>query len=201
MRLSATMSCALAICATLYAPASHAADIALNAVSYFDLPQGKSVTVETFDDSDSTVQLQKHFTTELVAQGYTVIDNARLILSFVTRDTSGTWSGGGPNRLIEFKNSDDHTGTEAPDVRLNIYDNRRGGILNPKRDTGITEVAPSQYRIEAAIEDRSNGRRLWEGWSVADIGASDDPALLVAMVKPIVGSIGMTVRDQKIPLP
>lgn len=201
MRFSALIIGAFAISATLYAPETRAADIALNAVSYFDLPQSEAVTVETFDDSDATMVLQTRFIDELRAQGYTVTDNARLILSFVTRDTTGTWSGGGPNRLIEFKNSDDHTGTEAPDVRLNIYDNRRGGILNPKRDAGITEVAPSQYRIEAALEDRSNGRRLWEGWSVADIGASDNPEIHAAMVKPIISSIGKTVRDQRIPLP
>lgn len=175
---------------------AHAQQIMLNAVSYEPIPSGESVMVEIFDDSDDNKRLKKQFEEQLKSQGYTIADNARLILSFETRDTAGTWTGGGPNRLVEIGNAGNHTGTDAPDVRVNIFDNQRGGLLNPKPNQGVTQVAPSQYRIDASIEDRTNGKRLWQGWGVANIGSADDPAAQSAMVKPIVEHIGQTIRDQ-----
>lgn len=175
---------------------AHAQQIMLNAVSYEPIPSGESVMVEIFDDSEDNKRLKKQFEDQLKSQGYTIADDARLILSFETRDTSGTWTGGGPNRLVEIGNAGNHTGTDAPDVRVNIFDNQRGGLLNPKPNKGVTQVAPSQYRVDASIEDRTNGKRLWQGWGIANIGSADDPAIQNAMVRPIVEHIGKTVRDQ-----
>ena len=48
------------------------------------------------------------------------------------------------------------------------------------------------------IEDRTDGKRLWQGWSVtknSEIG--EDQSLHRSMVKPIIGSIGKTVRDEE----
>jgi len=178
-------------------PPARAQGVELNAVSYADIPRGEAITVETFDDAKEIVKLKKLFEEELRAEGYTVSDNARLILSFEARDESGKWTGGGPNRLIELRNSQNHTGDNAPDVRVSIFDSQRGGLLNPKRDKGITQVAPSEFRIDASIEDRSNGKRLWQGWSVTtdSIGA-EDSARHRSMVKPIVENIGKTVRSE-----
>lgn len=175
---------------------AHAQQIMLNAVSYEPIPSGEAVMVEIFDDSDVNQRLKNRFEAQLKSQGYTITEGARLILSFETRETSGKWTGGGPNRLVEIGNAGNHTGTDAPDVRVNIFDNQRGGLLNPKPNKGVTQVAPSQYRIDASLEDRSNGKRLWQGWSIAAVGGADDPAVQNAMVKPIVEHIGKTVRDQ-----
>ncbi len=200
-RVSFLMLSVVVLAAQLVAvPSARAQNITVNAVSYSEIPANASVTVETFNDSAQNMALKKRFETELAAQGYDVTPNGRLILSFDVSDQSGTWTGGGPNRLIELKNSDDHTGTDAPNVRLNIFDSNRGGLLNPKRDPGITQVAPSELRIDATIEDRDNGRRLWQGWTTANISAANDAVLQRALVKPIIDNIGNTVRDDKIPL-
>lgn len=196
MRLKIRIFCLTLGVLLMGATASTAQQITLNAVSYEPIPSGEHVMVEIFDDSDDNKRLKSQFEKQLQAQGYTVSEGARLILSFETKDTSGKWTGGGPNRLVEIGNSQDHTGTDAPDVRVNIFDNQRGGLLNPKPKKGVTQVAPSQYRIEASLEDRTNGKRLWESWSFADIGGADNPAIHSAMIKPIVGHIGQTVRDQ-----
>ncbi|MGJ3261177.1 MAG: hypothetical protein ACFE0S_16380 [Rhodospirillales bacterium] len=177
---------------------ANAQGIDLNAVSYAEIPDTRDITVETFDDSEKVTRLKKLFEEELRLAGYNVTDNARLIMSFEARDTEGKWSGGGPNRLIEIRNSENHTGKDAPDVRLNIFDSQRGGLLNPKRDKGITQVAPSEFRIDAMIEDRTDGKRLWQGWSVTDnFEVGEDQSLHRSMVKPIIGSIGKTVRDEE----
>ncbi|WNK01294.1 hypothetical protein L2D14_07655 [Thalassospiraceae bacterium LMO-JJ14] len=171
--------------------------VEVNAVSFAAFPRGENITVETYDDSETVLKLKKQFEEELRSQGYTVTEGARLILSFETQDTSGKWSGGGPNRLVQIGNSENHTGKDAPDVRLNIFDSQRGGILNPKRDKGITQIAPSQFRIDATVEDRQTGKRLWQGWSVTDmIAGSEETMLHRSLVKPIVDNIGKTVRSE-----
>ncbi len=177
-----------------------AAEAVLNAVSYLPLPSSKAVTVETFDDSEESLNLQKIFEDALRARGYDVSPSAGMVLSIESRDRSGTWTGGGPNRLIELRNNQDHTGTDAPAVRLNIFDSNRGGLINPKRDPGITQVTPSHFRIDITIEDRSNGKRIWQGWSETETGSSDDLEARRAMVRPLVDSIGQTVREQRFPV-
>ena len=183
--------------AFLLSSTAHAQAVDLNAVSYAELPPTKEITVETFDDSEKVLKLKELFEEELRLAGYTLTNNARLILSFEARDTEGKWSGGGPNRLIEIRNSDNHTGKDAPDVRVNIFDSERGGLLNPKRDKGITQVASSQFRIDATIEDRTDGKRLWQGWSVTnEYPVGEDQAVHRSMVNPIIQSIGKTVRNE-----
>ena len=188
----------MALCVAV--PSARAENITVNAVAYLDVPKDTPFVVETFNDSEQNMALKKQFEAELKTHGYEIAPKARLILSFDVTDESGTWTGGGPNRLIELQNADDHTGTDAPNVRLNIFDSNRGGLLNPKRDPGITQVAPSQLRIDVRIEDRENGRRVWQGWSMANISAANDAVLQRALVKPIIDNIGKTVRDATIPL-
>lgn len=176
-----------------------AADIMLNAVSYADIPDKKSVAIELFNDSPRNLDLKAQFEEQLRQAGYTIDQSAQLIFSFDTRDTSGKWTGGGSSGLISLENSDNHTGTDAPRVRVSIFDTQKGGILNEGSERGITEVAPSQIRVEVTLEDRTNGRRLWEAWTVSNIGASDDPSVPKSMVGPLVQNIGKTVRDETIP--
>ncbi len=200
MRFSTLVFSALAMSAMMTTTSLRAEGIEINAVSFFDIPANESVTVEVFDDAEEVLELKKVFEDELRDKGYTIAVNSRLILSFEIRDTSGKWSGGGPNRLIEISNTENHTGKDAPAVRLNIFDSQRGGILNPKRDKGITEVAPSEFRIDAVVEDRQNGKRLWQGWSItADTAETDAPAFHRAMIKPLVANIGKTIRNDKTP--
>ncbi|MBO6519981.1 MAG: hypothetical protein JJ900_03730 [Rhodospirillales bacterium] len=197
MRFTFPASGIAVLSAFLCFSALEAQTVNLNAVSYAELPSGRDITVETFDDSEKVKKLKALFEEELELAGYNVTQGARMILSFEARDTEGSWSGGGPNRLIEIRESDNHTGKDAPDVRVNIFDSQRGGLLNPKRDKGITQVAPSQFRIDASIEDRTNGKRLWQGWSVTeDFAVGESHTVQRSMVKPIIESIGKTVRDE-----
>lgn len=194
MALSATLILGLAS-----ASPSNAAETSLNAVSFEDIPQGVPITVEIFDNSDENLALKEAFENELRAQGYQLQNGANLIMTVETRDSSGRWTGGGSNRVVRIGNSDNHTGTDAPDVRVSIFDNERGGILNPKRGSTLTQVAPNQYRIDASIEDRLNGKTLWQGWAVHDVMATDDIARHRTMVKPLVSNIGKTVRSDEPP--
>lgn len=191
---------AAAIAVVLVGGAALAADIMLNAVNYVDKPVGKTVSVEIFNDSPINIALKEQFEAELRNQGYTVQDGAQFIVSIDTRDTSGSWTGGGSTSIIDIANQDNHTGTDSPKVRMRIFDTQRGGLLNKKQETGVTEVSPSEFRIDATVEDRSNGRRMWEGWTIMGIEGGDNTIAQHAMVAPLVSNIGKTVRDAVIPL-
>lgn len=196
MRFSISLVTAVAMSVLILASPLRAEGIQVNAVSFSEIPKDESIYVEIFDDSAENQDLKKLFENELRAKGYSISEEGRLILSFETRDTSGKWSGGGPNRLIEMRNSDNHTGKDAPEVRVSIFDSQRGGILNPKRDKGITQVAPNEFRIDVVIEDRTNGRRLWQAWtSTSDNAGAEDTAFHRAMVKPIIDNIGKSTHN------
>ena len=176
------------------------ADGQMNAVSFQPLPQGSAFFVRPLDNSDHNLVLQKDFEHVLRQKGYTVSKEATLILTFETRDTAGSWSGGGPNRLVELSNNPDQTGIEAPRVRLNLFNSARGGLLNPDRRELTRTVTPSSFRIDVTIDDKSNGKRLWQGWSSADIGPGDNRKMTRNMIPILVNSLGQTVRQKSFPL-
>ena len=184
----------------LFAATAAFADGQINAVSFQPLPQGSSLFVRPLDNSDHNLVLQKDFERILRQKGYSVSRDAALILTFETRDTAGFWSGGGPNQLVELSNNPDQTGIEAPKVRLNLFNSARGGLLNPNRRELTRTVTPSSFRIDVTIDDKSNGKRLWQGWSSADIGPGDNRKMTRNMIPILVNSLGRTVRQKSFPL-
>ncbi len=172
----------------------------LNAVSYLPMPGGASIAVRPLDDTDDNLILQHEFERRLRAQGYTVSPDAVLVLTFETRDVIGAWSDSGQRRVIELKQSRAASGIQDPQVHLNLYDSNRGGVFNEGRGrTAIT--TPGRYRLDASIDNRTNGQRLWQGWSVAELGAFDSLNLTRTMVPVIVGGIGQTLKRQSFDLP
>ncbi len=195
MRFGLLVLCGgFALAASLATPLS-ASDVTVNSVVFDDVPKNVPVTVEIYDDSDENLALKAALEDELSRQGYVLQNGANLIVTVETRDSSGRWTGGGSNRVVRIGNSDNHTGTDAPDVRVSLFDNERGGILNPKTGSGVTQVAPSQFRIDAQIEDRLNGRTLWQGWAVRNILATENTSVYANMLRPLVSAIGQTLRD------
>lgn len=176
------------------------ADGLMNAVSYQPLPPGSAIFVRPMDNSDQNLRLQKDFEHALKRKGYTISENADLILTFETRDAAGAWTGGGPNPYVELSDNHDQTGVNAPRVRFNLFNSARGGLLNPDRIQTTRMVTPSRFRIDATIDDKTNGKRLWQGWSTTDIGASGARDLTRAMVPVLVDVVGQTVRRKSFPL-
>ena len=176
------------------------ADGLMNAVSYQPLPLGSAIFVRSMDNSDQNLRLQKDFEHALKRQGYTISENANLILTFETRDAAGAWTGGGSNPYVELSDNHDQTGVNAPRVRFNLFNSARGGLFNPDRIQTTRMVTPSRFRIDATIDDKTNGKRLWQGWSTTDIGASGVRDLTRAMVHVLVDVVGQTVRQKSFPL-
>jgi hypothetical protein len=175
--------------------ASRAADEGLiNAVSYKALPGGSSLRVRPLDNSEGNLILQERFEQELRRRGFAVAADADLILSFEVRDVAGAWRPGDRRSVFEFEGQGGGGGENAR-ARLNIFDSRRGGLLNKGDERGATQIAsPSQTRMEATIDDKRDGKRLWQAWAVASHRQADGPTLTRAMVPAMVQHLGTTIK-------
>jgi hypothetical protein len=173
----------------------------MNAIAYEKIPADSAIMVRPLDNSDNNLVLKGDFERALRQKGYTVSGDAKLILTFETIDMAGAWTGGGPNPFVELSNNPDQSGVEAPRVHFNLFNSQRGGILNPDKTERTRMVTPSTFRIEATIDSKVDGKRLWQGWSAMPIGAGDSHEMTRSMVPVMVEGIGQTVRERTFPTP
>ncbi len=173
----------------------------LNAVSYERIPTGVAVAVSPLDNSDENLILQQRFEAELRAHGYRVSGDGPLVLTFGTRDTVGAFSERNPRHVLELSGGGGRGGGEDAKARVNVFDSSGGGLLNEGKGSGDTSiVTPTQYRIDASIDERASGRRLWQGWATANLEQADGLALTMAMVPVIAQHVGQTVRQKPFPV-
>jgi len=199
VRIWSSFWIAVLIVATVLIPdAARAGEGIVNGIKFRDLAPGSAIKVEALDNSDINLALAKEFETKLAKRGFRISADADLILTFETHDLSGSWKGGDANRWLEFANNENHTGSRAPQVRLRLLETNKGGLLNREKPRGLRQVAASKQRIDVSLESRGDGKRLWQGWSAADIGAVDSLDRARAMIAPLVEAMGRTVRRQKV---
>lgn len=174
----------------------------LNAVSYEKVPLGAAVTVSPLDNSDDNLALQRRFEEELRAAGYTIAANAPLVLTFGVRDLVGAYLDGNARHVLEFSGTSGRGVDENARARVNVFDSAGGGLLNTGQDSSDTTiVTPTQYRIDATLDSRESGRRLWQAWAVANLDQSNSRSLTMAMVPAIAKQMGQTVRQMPFPVP
>ncbi len=196
--LAVTMSLA-GVAAAGVALAQSAATAVLNAVLYRPIPAGAAVHVRTLDDSPQHQDLKRRFEAALRDRGY-AIDPAptRLVITVEPRDQIGFWNYQS-GALIEAQRGYDRIARKDLDsYMVNLYNSRQGGLINrPDRPSGVN---PSRFRLEARLEDRSDGRTLWQGWTSAELTVGDGQSLWTAMAPPLAGAVGRTVREQRVSL-
>jgi hypothetical protein len=201
MRIWGILLVSLGILAGQTAAAQEPGEGLLNAVAYKPLPQGLAVTVRPLDNSDENLLLQEEFERELRASGHTVAADAPLIMTFEVRDMVGAWSNRDRRSILEFEGSGGGIGGDSHRARLNLFDSGRGGVLNQGRGGGTSIVTPTKYRLDATIDARAGGKRLWQAWATADLGQSDGFDLTKAMIPAVVNSLGQTVKRQPFKVP
>jgi hypothetical protein len=167
----------------------------MNSVSFHKIPANAQLQVQPLDNSDSNIALQRDFESALRAQGYKIAANAPLILTFETRDEIGAWSTTDRRHVFSFEAKGGREGGEDAKARFNVFDSQSGGLMN-KGHGGTSIATPSSYRIDVTVEDRSTGKRLWQGWSIAKLGAGDGLSLTRKMVPPLVKGVGKTIRQK-----
>ena len=179
-------------------PASNAAwaqgpEGLMNGISFTPLPAGSTIHVRSLDNSDYNLVLQADFETALRVSGYTVSQDANIIFTFETRDEIGSWSTIDRRHILFLESYGGQGGGEKAKVKFNIYNSETGGLFNRGR-SGTTITTPSRFRLDATIDDRANGKRLWQGWAEANLDASNILTLIRRMVPVIVDGLGQTIR-------
>jgi len=171
----------------------------LNAVAYRAIPSGQPLRVIPIDNSDQNIALQAEFERQLTASGHTISEDATLILTFETRDEIGAYTSRDRRAFIEMHARGGRDGGEDAKMLFNLYNSNSGGVFNTgKGETSI--VTQSQYRMDVTIDDKSNGKRLWHAWTIADLGQSDGRTLTKSMVPVLVKNVGATIKRQTFPL-
>ena len=185
---------AITLLTLVLSPSVLTAEGLITAVSFLPLPTGSAISVRSLDNSDRNLIMQKDFEKAITRKGLLIGRDGALILSFETRDKSGSWAGGGENRIIEWSNHDDQSGIEAPRVHFNLFNSKRGGILNSKLKDLTHTVTPSSFQIEVTIDKKSNGKRIWQGWSSVSSLIGDNQETSRKMIAVLVESLGRTIR-------
>jgi hypothetical protein len=164
----------------------------LNAVSFEPLPEGVPVLVRPLDDTDENLAIKEDFKAALAAAGFGVAaDDARLVLTFETRENIGAGRAPQPQTTVRLRGREGRMSTSAT--------RHLPKLIEAPRD-GTRIYRPSRYRIDATIDDRSEGKRLWQGWAVAGLREHTHLFLAKTMVPAIVDNIGRTVREKPFPL-
>jgi hypothetical protein len=200
MTRTAVLALAIFVFTIGTAAAQQGTDGVMNGVAFKPLPPDSSIHVRPLDNSDDNLVLQADFEAALRAKGYTIEKDAKLILSFETRDEIGSWSTTERRHILSFESKGGQGGGENAKAKVNVFDSATGGLLNRGSGGGTTITSPSTYRIDATIDDRANGKRLWQGSSVANLNNQDGLSLTRKMVPVMVENLGQTVRRQIFPL-
>lgn len=167
----------------------------VNAIAFLPMAEKAAIAVRPLDDSDANLKLKTAFEQALRARGNGVSADSNLILTFETKDEVGAWTDEGRRHVLELRAEGGREGGEYAHAKVNIYDSQSGGLLNQGRG-GTAIATPSAYRIEVTLDDRSNGKRVWQGWTVAKLVHGDRTELSKAMAGALVQSLGRTV-DQR----
>jgi hypothetical protein len=175
--------------------ATPAAQAFVNTVSYHPLPERAVVTVRPLDNSDANLKLKASIEEALRAKGFGIAKDSPLILSFDTRDEIGAWSETGRRTILELRAEGGREGGEYAHAKVNIFDSASGGLLNEGR-SGTSITTPSTYRIDLTVDDRTSGRRLWQGWAIANLAYGERNDLDRAMIPVIVQNLGRTTTRQ-----
>jgi hypothetical protein len=170
---------------------SPAAQAFVNAVSFQPLPERSVIAVRPLDNSDANLKLKTAIEEVLRVRGYGVSADSPLVLSFDTRDEVGAWTDSGRRTILELRAEGGRDGGEYAHAKVNVFDTTAGGLLNEGRG-GTSIATPSTYRIDATLDDRTNGRRLWQGWAIANLSHGERPDLDRAMIPAIVENLGRT---------
>ena len=176
----------------------------VNAVADPQFPTGQPIAVVAEEFTDLNTQLQDVVERALVAHGFTVTQNAPLILSFDTEMTNatadvqdraggnivGSGEPGAAPPYEEFLSEEfgSNLGDEPPEIA-------NPQISMPLGGGGL--AGGSQYSLSFTL-GRDGRPPVWEGSVTATLPTSDPFAAAQAMVPVLVSHVGRTVRGERV---
>lgn len=166
----------------------------INAVSYMPIAADAAFEVRVLDNAEQNLELAQRMKEALRLRGRGVREGSSLVMTIEQSDQIGSLTAS--KRYIMSFTGEASTGYEDDtELRFNIFDSQRGGILN-EGENSQAAVQSSEYRLMVRIEDRANGRQLWEGWASAPLRQSSSKQLLNSMISVLAEAVGKTVSQE-----
>ncbi len=165
----------------------------LNAMSFHPIPEGLPILVRPLDDSPENLSIKTQLEQALAHAGFAVAkEGSFVVLSFETRREMG--GGPTPRRQVTPRFDERHEESGFRDRRYNPQ-------IGKGSTHGSTSISASRFRLDATLDDKQSGKRLWRGWTIARMQGDETANLAKAMAPVLVGSLGETVREQTFEIP
>ncbi|MEZ5669403.1 MAG: hypothetical protein R3F55_18600 [Alphaproteobacteria bacterium] len=182
-----------AVAAPAGAQPSKPVSATINALALAPMPPAASIEIVSYDDSDLALAIADVARQTLAAKGYQVGAGGQLLLGLelrdrdtITRDVPTLGSATADTRLDEGS------------VRVNLFadseDSVLGGRVNPD------SVDALQFGIFVTLNDRSTGRRVWQGEIMADISGSSREEAGPLLVSAIANRLGEPISRESLVL-
>ena len=167
--------------------------------AFMTAPTPLALSIEPGDNTDENRALAQRLAKEAAGRGITVQpQGATLVLRFDTEVRTG--SPGRPSYSRPGGGlSDPDSLTPAPPGSngevTNMLSSRGGGIISG-RASGADYSRFLRYVINATIDDRATGRRIWQGHVSYDTAESDRTAMFVALAPVLAEQIGKNTQER-----
>ncbi len=160
--------------------------------SFAALPTPIVVAVEVLDNTDENMALQRRFTDELARRGAKIEGKeAPLAFVFATEVRRNVPAGSRPDLSRESSSLPDGDAERV----TNLLSSTRESVLRSRPERPVEYERALRYVINATIDDRRDGRRLWQGHISYDGAQSDRMAAFNAMVARLVEQVGKNLQE------
>jgi hypothetical protein len=154
-------------------------------------PMQGAVAVVPLDNSTLNLALVEPFAEVLRRRGFTVADDALLLLEFETLTESGAPAGRRgalqPTPRVDIGRERDNGRSDAINTRVDVFSNAGNSVV-----TGVRPAAFFvRYSLRATVSER-NGARLWEGYIQYSEIVNDETRLYASMASLLAEMVGTT---------
>lgn len=181
--------------------AQSAKEAMVNAVQYRPIPAGAVIEIQVRDNSDGNLVLLALLSQAMQSKGYPLAETGTLVLTIETRDEIGAWSTSGNGNVIEFQTTQGSGRTDDSELRINLFDSNSNSLLSNSQSSPTVIVTPTRYVVNATLDSREEGKRLWEGWITSELGQSDGQKLTERMIPVLADTFGTSVSRKVVVLP
>jgi hypothetical protein len=164
-------------------------------------PSPLAFTIEPGENSDENVALAGRLAREAAARGIDVRQEAGgLVLRF---DTEIRTPSAAPRQSFSREGGNlSGQGAGAPDLPgsrdevTNMLSSGGDGVIGGRPLSGANYTRFLRYVINATLDDRATGRRIWQGHVSYDTSESDRAAMFVALAPVLAEQIGKSVQER-----
>ncbi|MDA0653615.1 MAG: hypothetical protein O3C49_10115 [Proteobacteria bacterium] len=170
----------------------------MNALSCEPLPAPLETDVQILDNAERFVAFKAQFEKELRSRGVKLSSTAPLIATLDIR-TVREFQSETKDPLFEK-----HAGQDSSNIgqdstifmRGNVFSNRGKSILGGAQGRS-EKFSLNQLQVSVSINDRTNGRCLWQGEILHDLHGDDDPDAVTPKTFPFLArALGKPVRNR-----